>query len=272
MFTMCLNIVWIWIDEITDIIFILFIINNSFKIQQKHDTHFILYLYIGCISFNHFCNFILSIIIRNNWCNDKGVIKQYQYLYHKTIPKTIKFISLIFVGILNVAAFNTICKTYYLLKNKNNVGTIYIDQRFPCSGTPSSSSDNNKDRRSTSKSKSNDINNNNNNNNNNISKNERLQKWYNKLYDMEALSIKEMFNAMLEKEAQIYPLLILCQFFETIPKLIVYGLLTGWVEQKNHHPFIVCKLIMSVLSFVSEIKSCFISCANAEFIEQFTDE
>ena len=261
---MCLQCVWIWIDEITDIIFILFIIDDAFQVNAEHHTQFILYLYIGCISFNHFCNLILALIIRNNWCDDKSVSKQYQYLYHKMIPKWIKYICLVFIGTLNVATFNTICKTYYLLKNKNNVGTIYIDQRFPCSTTPSSNHDrnNNNNRKSQSHSKD---------NNGNISKNERLQKWYNKLYDMEALSIKEMFNAMLEKEAQIYPLLILCQFFESIPKLIIFGLMTGWIE-KYHHPFIITKLIMSILSFIAQIKSCFISCANAEFIEQFTDQ
>eukprot|EP01084_Bolivina_argentea_P179945 310905_1 len=253
-FTMLLSIIWIWIDEITDIVFIYFL--------TQYNIHFMKYLYIGCIIFNHFFNFILSLIIRNNWCDDKSVQKQYQYMYHKTIPKWIKYLCLLFIGILNVSIFNIVCKTYYLLKNKNNVGTIYIDQRFPCSRTPTHSIGNNKIS---------------NENNDKLSKNEKLQKWYNKLYDMEALSIKEMFNTMLEKEAQIYPLLILCQFFETIPKMIIFSIMTQSTHitydiSKEHHPLILIKLVMVVVSFCAQIKACFISCANAEFIEQFNDE
>lgn len=106
-----------------------------------------------------------------------------------------------------------------------------------------------------------------------MTKNERLHQWYNKLYDMEALSVKEMFNAMLEKEAQIYPLLIFCQFIESIPKLIVFGIMSDWnVPNQRMHRFIVAKLVISAVSFVTEIKSCFVSCANAEFIEQFHEQ
>ena len=88
---------------------------------------------------------------------------------------------------------------------------------------------------------------------------------------MEALSVKEMFNAMLEKEAQIYPLLVLCQFIESIPKLIVFGLMTDWTMAR-HHGFVVAKLVMAAISFVAQMKSCFVSCGNAEFIEQFNNE
>lgn len=88
---------------------------------------------------------------------------------------------------------------------------------------------------------------------------------------MEALSVKEMFSAMLEKEAQIYPLLVLCQWIESIPKLIVFGMMTDWT-MTHHHGFVVLKLVMAAVSFVAQIKSCFVSCGNAEFIEQFNDE
>ena len=180
-------------------------------------------------------------------------------LWFQTIPDGVKYLCLLFVGTLNAAAFNSVCKTYYLLKNKNNVGTIYIDQRLPCSGVPhhdrGSALNQGAEPRHSRK----------------ISKNERLHKWYNKLYDMEALSVKEMFSAMLEKEAQIYPLLVLCQFIESIPKLIVFGLMTDWTMAR-HHGFVVAKLVMAAISFVAQMKSCFVSCGNAEFIEQFNDE
>lgn len=147
-----------------------------------------------------------------------------------------KYFCIIFIGILNVTVFNTVCKNYYLLRNKNNVGIIYIDQQFPFSGRRKKSS--------------------------------KIE-LYHKLYAMESTSVRNCIALMLKKEARVYPYLVFCQFLESVPKLIIFVLLFKWVDPYQH--IIIVKLIVCMVSIVCDVKACFLSCFNNKFNRQFDD-
>lgn len=81
-FTTCTQITWIWLDEITDILF-LYLLHQSDPNVFRHRHDEILYFYGGCVVVNHLINLFLSVMIRNNWCFDKKILNRYQYIHHQ---------------------------------------------------------------------------------------------------------------------------------------------------------------------------------------------
>eukprot|EP01083_Nonionella_stella_P150875 481308_1 len=225
-FTMSISIIWILMDEITDILFLVLI----YVYSTSSLVYPYLYIFVACVSFNHVCNLMISVIIRQNW--SIGPHKN-----RNTIPQHIQWFWLMFVGVMDCATFNTICKTYYLSQNMHNVASIYMEQRLTCCGNNAHGNRN-----------------------------------YNKLYDMEALDTKQMFNEMLEREARVYPLLVMVQLSESITKIIVFAEMSVLYPHENVvYPYIYAKLIMAIVAVVFEMQSCYVSCANAEFIDKFTN-
>ena len=100
----------------------------------------------------------------------------------QVIPKWMKHLSLATVGMTNACLFDVLCKAYYVLQNKNNAASIYLNTRFWC--------------------KTHD------------------HELYSELYELEPKPIRYGFVECLEKEAQFFPFLILSQMFELVPKMI----------------------------------------------------
>ena len=81
-FTTCTQIAWIWMDEITDILFLYLLHQSDSNIfNHRHDK--LLYFYGGSVALNHLINLLLSMVIRNHWCFDKKILNRYHYLHHR---------------------------------------------------------------------------------------------------------------------------------------------------------------------------------------------
>ncbi len=79
-FTIMFHLALDWFDEITDVLFVLWINDHSNDIRDNNE---IFYLFAGGIVLNHCCNFVYCIIIRNLWRFDEEYLRQFPHLEHE---------------------------------------------------------------------------------------------------------------------------------------------------------------------------------------------